>query len=102
MKSRRKRFQILWVMGISFWILLFPAYLHYTNLEESDFLSGTAIWENPDQDGSPGAQKEKKAKLFASIHFSTIPVVEMILSDPLQSFSFPRPLPGKKTLVFRC
>ncbi len=42
--------QIFLIIGISSFILLFPAYLRYTNLSEINLFPTDLSFENPDQD----------------------------------------------------
>ena len=64
MSETYKRFQIPLVIGISFWFLVFPAYLHFSALDESDMTSPHPCFKNIDQDDSMvTAEKEKNFRI---------------------------------------
>jgi hypothetical protein len=64
MVERYKGFQVLLTIGISFWFLVFPAYLHFSILDESDLTSCYPCFKNMDQDDSiVTAEKEKASGL---------------------------------------
>jgi hypothetical protein len=64
MVERFKGFQILLIIGISSWFLVFPAYLHFSILDESDLSSSYPCFKNMDQDDSiVTAEKEKASGL---------------------------------------
>jgi hypothetical protein len=60
MRERYKGFQILLIIGISFWFLVFPAYLHFSALDELDIIPPHPCFKNIDQEDSiVTAEKEK-------------------------------------------
>jgi len=64
MVERFRGFQILLIIGISFWFLVFPAYLHFSALDEVDIIPPHPCFKNMDQDDSiVTAEKEKASGL---------------------------------------
>ena len=43
-----RQVKLLLGVGLTLWLLVFPAYLHFTALDEADFLSPSQAWENVD------------------------------------------------------
>ena len=62
MEKRFKAIEVLLVVTIAAFILVFPAYLRCTNLARDRILSTDLSFENFDQkDGSPGQENQLKA-----------------------------------------
>jgi len=101
MKKKLKGVQFLLSIGISFWILFFPAYLHSYCLEEADFLSPNPIWENPDQEGFL-AEFNKKGKTLGILPFSFVSLAGILLFESFHNFSFPRSSHDENPPVLRC
>jgi hypothetical protein len=64
MVERFKRFRIPLIIGISFWFLVFPAYLHFSILDESDLTSSYPCFKNMDQDDSIVTVDKEKVSGF--------------------------------------
>jgi hypothetical protein len=64
MVERYKGFQILLIVGVSFWLLVFPAYLHFSILDESDLTSCHPCFKNMDQDDSIVTAENEKISGF--------------------------------------
>lgn len=61
MNKRFKGIQIFLVIAISIFILALPAYLRYTQLSQTKFVSSDLSFENPVQEeGVPDNEKELK------------------------------------------
>jgi hypothetical protein len=99
--KRNKRIRIFMIMSVSLWILLFPAYLHFYDLEEADFFSPNQIWENPDSEILL-AGFEKKGKFLGTGIFSITFFLWIILCEWLPRFSGQTFLPPEPALVLRC
>ncbi len=83
------------------WLLVFPAYLHFTALDEADFLSSTQAWENTDLSemmaGFPKAEKILPGGIFL------IPLAFLtIFSVPLPDRPEPGPDVTRDMLGLRC
>jgi hypothetical protein len=100
MRERYKGFQILLIIGISFWFLVFPAYLHFSALDELDIISPHPCFKNIDQEDSiVTAEKEKILGLNL--------IVEQFLENSLFVEHIPTFFPqisflNLKSLVLRC
>ena len=84
---KRGVIQTFLVSAISFFIAIFPAYLHYCNLEEADFLSQNLSFENPDQEIQL-AIKQNDPKVFIFSAFSIILRTGIILFQQGGDFDF--------------
>jgi hypothetical protein len=100
MVERYKGFQILLIVGISFWFLVFPAYLHFSVLDELDIIPPHPCFKNIDQEDSiVTAEKEKILGLGL--------IVGQLLESSLFVEQIPTFLPqisspDLKSLVLRC
>jgi hypothetical protein len=100
-ERRLKRARILLGIAISCWLVLFPAYLHFYNLEEADFLSPNPNWENPDQEGLV-ASLEKKGKLWGLTPFPIVLLLETFPFDQLLHNSLQQISHDESLLILRC
>jgi hypothetical protein len=103
MKVERKlqRTRILLGLAISFWLLWFPAYLHFYSLEEADFLSLNPNWGNPDQEGLV-VSLDKKGKLWV---LTRSPIVPLLVAFPFDPFLHNSPQENshdESLLILRC
>lgn len=100
MKEGYKGIQILLIIGISFWFLVFPAYLHFSALDELDIIPPHPCFKNIDQEDSiVTAEKEKilGLNLIVGQFLENSPLVEQILTFFPQISSL-----NPKSLVLRC
>jgi len=100
MREIYKGFQILLIIGISFWFLVFQAYLHFSALDGLDIIPPHPCFKNIDQDDSiVTAEKEKVLGLNL--------MVEQFLGNSLFVGQIPTFFPqifplNLKSLVLRC
>jgi len=98
---KRKPIQILLVIVISAFTLVFPAYLRCSNLVGAKFLSTDLSFENPDQeDVFFGQQNELKS--FFPIAFLIRLSTGTNLSYQISPFSSLTSFLDQKTLTLRC
>jgi len=98
---KRKPIQILLVIVISSFTLVFPAYLLGTNLAGAKFLSTDLNFENPDQeDVFFGYQSE--SKVFFSIVFLIKLSPGTNLFYQISPFCSLTSFLDQKTLILRC
>jgi len=67
MVERYKGFQVLLIIGVSSWLLIFPAYLHFSALDEVDIIPPHPCFKNIDQDDSIVTAEKEKASGFSLI-----------------------------------
>ena len=99
MKSRS--IQSLLVIAISFFILVFPAYLRYTNLSEMNFFPTDLNFENPDQEDQLQDQQHG-SDLFSLNVFYALSLPEANPFKQLCHFFSPVPSLDQKTSILRC
>jgi len=68
MKKTFEGTRIFLFIAVSFFILVLPAYLHYTQLPQIKFVSSDLGFENPDREGGL-ADNEKELKVYGSSAF---------------------------------
>jgi len=91
----------LLIMGLSFWFLLFPAYIHFVSLDDADLLSPTQAWESPDQDGLL-AGIVKKGKMLGGHFFPAALLLFGIFCEPLARLFRSNPALSQHAGVLRC
>lgn len=98
---KNHKVQILLIMGISFWFLLFPVYTHFYSLDEADFLSTSQAWESPDQDGLL-AGIVKKGKTLDWHFFPMVLLLFAFFYEPPGHFARPNSPLSQKVSILRC
>jgi len=102
MKKRRfKKIQFFLIVTISLSITVFPAYLHYYNLVEADFLSPTLSFENPDQENFPIIHLTK-LKASGLSGFPAGLLQETFLCEQITHLAFQTQSLCQKTPILRC
>ena len=101
MKIRQKRIQIFLVIGISFFILVFPAYGQYYTLASPDFLSPNLNFETFDQEILLAAYQSELKVFGSSGFFNGFQLVTHLFGQSSRFFSQVLSL-DQKTLILRC
>jgi len=95
----RQGIQILLIISISFFVALFPAYLHYNYLIDADFSSPDAIFQDLD-DEHLLVERQDIPVLFTSCDLPNIRGSHFF--EGLAYFSFQTSSLNQKTIVYRC
>ena len=85
MKNKPGRIQSFLIIGISFWVAMYPIYLQYNNFSEIDFFSPIPAFEVLDQQDLL-AHEENKARIFALRFSCPFSLLSFSFGAP---FSFP-------------
>jgi hypothetical protein len=93
--------QTFLVIAISLFIPIISTYLHYYDLEETDFLSNSMSYENPDQENLFIDQKSD-SKLFLPSAFSIVFPSAIDLLEQPSHFPFTICSVDQIALVLRC
>ncbi len=101
MKNKVGRFQSFLIIGISFWVVMYPIYLHYDNLSEIDFSSPGPAFEVLDQEDFL-AQEENKAKIFALRFCCAFCPLSFSLGGPFSFIPFHPPFFDQLISILRC
>ncbi len=101
MNKKFKRTRIFLVIAISLFILVLPAYLRYTHLLQTKFVSSDLSFENPVQEeGVP--DNDKELKVYGSSALLTIFLLGPNLFE-LPFHLFPQALSlRQRIVVLRC
>jgi hypothetical protein len=98
---KRRLIQTLLVIVISSFILVFPAYLHYSNLAGAKLLSTDLSFENPDQE-DVFSDQQSQSKTFVSIVFEIKFLPGTNLHGQMSRFCFLSSFLDQETLILRC
>ena len=99
MNRMQKGIQILLIMVISFFMLLFPSYLHYNYVVDADFTSSDPIFQNLDDDHLL-VERQDEFVVFESCDFSNIRGAFFL--ESLACLSFQTSALNRDTIVYRC
>jgi hypothetical protein len=101
MKKRFKKIQIILVTAISLFIMALPAYLRYTKLLQTQFVSSDLSFANPDrEEGLPDNEKKMEGFELSYILMMSFWVTNLFEQS---SHLFPRSFfLCQKTLFLRC
>jgi len=99
MKNNLKKTKVFLTLLISFFVLVFPAYLLYNGVIEIDFLSDKPTFENLDQDYLLANQQNKSSVFGQSTSFF---ILETYLFRQLPRLSFGISSLDQKLSVLRC
>lgn len=89
------------ILLFSFWFLILPAYLYFSNLDDLDIATFYICFENIDQEDSiPGLEKKEKI-LELTFFIKQILTVQLSLSR-ISNLSYQPPTLGSKSLILRC
>jgi hypothetical protein len=98
---RSKSIQILLAIAISSFIVVFPAYLRYNDLSETDLSSTDLIFENPDQDDQLNDQQhESDGVLLSLLSVTFLPSTHLL--NPFSPLLAPDISTHCKTSILRC
>jgi hypothetical protein len=98
---RSKSIRLLLVVAISSSIIVFPAYLRYADLSETDLSSTDLIFENPDQDDQLNDQQhESDGVLLSLLSVTFLPYTHLL--NPFFLLSAPDITTRCKTSILRC
>ena len=100
-KMKSRSIQSLLVVAISFFILVFPAYLRYTNLSEMNLFPTDLNFENPDQDDQLQDQQHGSDLLSLNV-FYALSLPEANLFKQLCHLFSPVPSLEQETSILRC
>jgi hypothetical protein len=99
MKKTSEKFKYFLIILFSFWILIFPAYLYFSIVDDLDMVSLYTCIKNIDQEDSIlNSEKKEMILTFLIKHIliSRLPLVRISnLSNQLPTLNF-------KSLILRC
>ncbi len=99
---RTESIQILLAVAISSFIVIFPAYLRYADLSETDLSSADLIFENPDQDDQINDQQHESDARLINLFSTIFPQKLDLLLNPFSHFLPAETSENQKTSVLRC
>jgi hypothetical protein len=97
---RRKSIRLLLVIAISSFIVVFPAYLRYADLSETDPSSTDSIFETPDQDDQLNDHQHGSDGVLFSLLVTFLPSTHLL--NPFSPLSTPAISTHSKTSILRC
>jgi hypothetical protein len=99
MKYNLKKTNVFLIVSISFFVLVFPAYLLYNGVIETDFPSDKPTFENLDQDYLLANEQNRSYAIGPSTSFF---ILETYLFRQLPRLSFGISSLDQKLSVLRC
>jgi len=101
MKKTLKKFKFLPIIYWSFWLLIFPAYLYYSTLDDLDVASPHKCFKKIDQEDSI-LSSEKKEKILGLIFFIKHVFKTTFFLERVPSFSLQLLPLNSRSLILRC
>jgi hypothetical protein len=101
MKKVSKKFKYFLMILFSFWFVIFPAYLYFSILDNSDLAAPYPCFKNGDQEDSILSPKKKEKILESTFSIGHIFLDHLSLAQ-VSHPSFRPPLLKSKSLILRC
>ncbi len=96
-----KKFKLFLIVLFSFWILIFPAYIYFSTLGDSDITSYYPVFGTNDQEDSISCSEKKDTILILTFFIKHIAIAQLSLSL-IPNLSYQLPTLNSKSLILRC
>jgi hypothetical protein len=101
MEKRSEKPKYVLLILFSFWILIFPAYLYFSTLDDLDIVSFCTYIGNIDQEDSIPSLEKKEKIVVLTVHIKHI-VIAHLPFVRIPNLSYQLPSLSSKALVLRC
>ncbi len=96
-----KKFKLFLIVLFSFWILIFPSYIYFSTLGDSDITSYYPVFGTNDQEDSISCLEKKEMILILTFFIKHIAIAKLSLSL-IPNLSSQLTTLNSKSLILRC